>query len=269
MASIANDTAIIDELTNGSGDMHSLVAKMVFVDTIPRDFPVKDIAKAYHKERQEAKTYEFLINYGGNANTMVSNYGITLEKANNIYNNYMQGFEGLQKYQAFRRKDWLDKGYILLSDKTGHKAYISDYEELMDIQEWMKTLDWAYYAEMKKNNPTCETVSKVRKFFRRKSDIEKSSINYPIQAGGSMCLRTALINFFEYLRTNDLLFKVLICVPPYDEVNVEAPEEIAEEVSKLLYNCMVKAGAYFCTRCKLDADLSTNEDGSLPNHWVH
>lgn len=59
MASIANDKAIIDELENGSGDMHSLVAYMVFRETIPRDFPIKKIKKEYHKERQVAKGYEF------------------------------------------------------------------------------------------------------------------------------------------------------------------------------------------------------------------
>lgn len=84
-----------------------------------------------------------------------------------------------------------------------------------------------------------------------------------------MCLRVSLVNFFEYLRSNNLLFKVLITVIPYDEINCEAPEEIAENISKVLYDCMVKAGEYFCTRCKLDADISTLDDGTLPTYWIH
>lgn len=40
------------------------------------------------------------------------------------------------------------------------------------------------------------------------------------------------------------------------EINVEAPKEISEEIAKVLYDCMIKAGAVFCTRCKLDADIS-------------
>lgn len=90
-----------------------------------------------------------------------------------------------------------------------------------------------------------------------------------IQGTGSMCLRVSLVNFFEYLRRNNLLFKVLITVIPYDECNAEAPEEIAEGIAQVLYDCMVKAGAYFCTRCKLDADISRLEDGTLPDYWVH
>jgi hypothetical protein len=32
---------------------------------------------------------------------------------------------------------------------------------------------------------------------------------------------------------------------------------------------MVEAGAYFCTRCKLDAEISRLPDGSLPTYWIH
>ena len=269
MASIANDEAIIEELTNGSGDIHSLTAYMSYSE-IPRDTPIKDIKKLFHNLRQEAKGIEFSINYGGDANTISRNKGIPQDEANRIYNNYMKGFAGLKRYQDFRRRDWWDKGYILLSPLTGHKAYIYDYEDLKKIQERFKEPGfWEYYREMKVSAPECETVQMVKRFFKRKSASEKQSINYPIQAAGSMCLRVSMINFFEWLRQEDLLFKVLICVAPYDEMNVEAPEEIAEEIADKLYYYMVKAGSYFCTKCKLDADISRNEDGSLPNFWIH
>jgi len=209
------------------------------------------------------------INYGGTADTIHQNKGIPIEEANDIYNAYMRGFKGLKKYQDFRRKDWFDKGYILLSPLTGHKAYIYDYQELVDLKEWMKTIDWSMYRALKVNCPEADIVQKVRKFFKRKAASEKQSINYPIQAAGSMCLRVSLILFFEYLREHDLLFKVKLCVTPYDEVNCEAPDNIADEIAKVLYTCMVKAGSYFCTRCKLDADISLNKDGTLPNYWIH
>ena len=268
MASIANDKAIIEELTNGSGDIHSLTAYMAYPE-IPRDTPIMSIKKQFHHLRQEAKGIEFAINYGGDANTISANKGIPIEEAKKIYDNYMKGFSGLKRYQDFRRKDWFAKGYILLNARTGHKAYIYDYDKLLEDKKWMSTLDWAYYREMKKTCPECNTVQRVRHFFKRKSASEKQSINYPIQATGSMCLRVSLVNFFEWLRKKDLLFKVLICVIPYDEINCEAPEEIAEEVANAIYKCMVDAGAYFCDKCKLDADMSRLPDGTLPTYWIH
>lgn len=287
MASIADDKAIIEELTNGSGDIHSLTAYMSYSE-IPRDTPIKDIKKLYHHLRQEAKGIEFAVNYGGDANTISQNKGIPIEEATKIYNDYMSGFSGLKKYQDFRRKDWFNKGYILLNPITGHKAFIYDYQELLDIKEWMKTLDWSYYREMKDSCPECDTVQRVRKFFKRKSASEKQSINYPIQATGSMCLRLSLIKFFDYICDNTLFNIVKICITPYDEINCEAPNSIAIDVANKVYECMVEAGKIFCTKCKLDADISWAHkldengkdildekgnpiilEGILPNYWIH
>ncbi len=53
------------------------------------------------------------------------------------------------------------------------------------------------------------------------------------------------------------------------EINCEAPEEIAEEVASKLHSIMKDAGAFFVKKVTLDAEISRNEDGSLPDHWVH
>lgn len=270
MASIANDKAIIKELMEGSGDIHSLTAYISYPE-IPRDTPIKDIKKLYHNLRQEAKGIEFAINYGGNADTICKNKGIPMAEAEKIYNNYMSGFSGLKKYQEFRRKDWFQKGYILLNPLTGHKAFIYDYDKLKEEKARMSsdTWDWEYYRQMKKEYPDCDTVQMVRHFFKRKADSERQSINYPIQATGSMCLRVALINFFNYICDNNLFSKVKITITPYDEINCEAPEEIAESIAEEVHKDMVKSGAIFCTRCTLDADISRLNDGKLPTFWVH
>ena len=209
-------------------------------------------------------------NYAGDASTIQRNFGLTPERAQEIYDSYMQGFKGLAEYQKFRKQDWENKGYILLNAKTGHKAYIYDYQRL--INYFMSFKDpgfWDLYRELKNSNPNSYTVQKVKTFFKRKSASAKQSVNYPIQGTGAQIYRVAMINFFKYLRSNALLNKVKICVAPYDEINVEAPKEIAEEVTSNLYRCMIEAGAYFCTRCKLDAEISRLPDGSLPTYWIH
>lgn len=89
-----------------------------------------------------------------------------------------------------------------------------------------------------------------------------------------------MVNFFEYLRDNNLLFKVLITVTPYDEINCEAPEDIALDIANKLHEIMKKAGAFFVKKCILDADISWNkhkdengkeveEIGVLPTYWIH
>lgn len=199
MASMANDEAMLDELTNGSGDLHSLTAKMVF-QQIPRDMPLKDIKKNFKELRQEAKGYEFCFNYGGQDSTLIRNYGLDAKRAKEIYENYMSGFAGLKRYQDFRRVDVMRKGYILLSPITGHKAYIYDYDELKRQMEKQEDPEfWEYYREMKRDAPECDTVQAVRRLARRKAESEKQSINYPIQAAGALCFKLASIKLFNWL----------------------------------------------------------------------
>lgn len=263
MASMANDEAMLDELINGSGDLHSLTAKMVF-QQIPRDMPLKDIKKNFKDLRQEAKGYEFCFNYGGQDSTLIRNYGLDAKRAKEIYENYMSGFAGLKRYQDFRRVDVMRKGYILLSPITGHKAYIYDYDELKMQMEKQDDPDfWAYYREMKQENPECDTVQGVRRLARRKAESEKQSINYPIQAAGALCFKLASIKLFNWLLKNGLLFKVKYCIPVHDEINLEAPDEISEEVADILVKCMVSAGKPFCTRAHLGADVEVGD------HWIH
>lgn len=263
MASMANDEAMLEELTNGSGDLHSLTAKMVF-QQIPRDMPLKDIKKNFKDLRQEAKGYEFCFNYGGQDSTLIRNYGLDAKRAKEIYENYMSGFAGLKRYQDFRRVDVMRKGYILLSKITGHKAYIYDYDELKMQMEKQDDPDfWAYYREMKQENPECDTVQGVRRLARRKAESEKQSINYPIQAAGALCFKLASIKLFNWLLKNGLLFKVKYCIPVHDEINLEAPDEIAQEVADILVKCMVSAGKPFCTRAHLGADVEVGD------HWIH
>ena len=269
MGDVANDKAILHELNEGDKDLHTLTAKIVF-DYIPKDMSAKEVKTKFHKERQLSKGYEFAFNYAGNASTIKRNFGLTDEEANRIYNSYMNGFDGLKKYQEFRKKDWWEKGYILLNPLTGYRAFIYDYNYLKQVQNSFKEPGfWEYYREMKKECPSCDTVVKVKEFFKRKSDSDRQSVNYPIQHTGAACYKVSMINFFEYLRKNNLLFKVLITVTPYDEINCEAPEEIAEEIATKLHEIMVNAGAYFVKRCKLDAEISRLPNGELPTHWVH
>ena len=49
----------------------------------------------------------------------------------------------------------------------------------------------------------------------------------------------------------------------HDEWNIEVPEEMAEEMTKVLKDCMKKAGAFFCRKVELPAE------GEALDYWVH
>lgn len=171
----------------------------------------------------------------------------------------MSGFSGLRDYQEFRRKDVLEKGYILINPITRHKAFIYDWDRLCKINEYLNS-DEGRYLLLNKDKKVQELSSFLR---RRLAESQKQSINYPIQGTGALCTKLAMILFFNYLRKNNLLFKVLLCILVHDEGDLEAPKDIAEEVGKVLIQCMEAGAKPFCTRVKLSADLSVGP------HWIH
>ena len=269
MADIANDKAMIEELMEGGGDLHSLTARMVF-EEIPNDFPIPKIKEQFHELRGKAKGYEFAFNYGGNEYTIMGNFGLSKERAKEIYDNYMKGFYGLQRYQEWRKKDWKIKGYIDLNPKLGYRANIYDYNYLKKIDtDTDEPGFWEYYNSIKKTDPNSYTVQKVEHLRRRIKDTDKQSINYCIQHTGALMFKIAMIKFFNWIIKEGLFKKVLLTIIPYDECNCEAPNDVAEKVASKLHEFMVDAGNMLTTHVKLDADISRLDNGELPTYWIH
>lgn len=148
IADITNDKALLDLFNHGCGDVHSLVAKMSYPDIIG-DCPVEEVAKKFKHWRSEAKGVEFAINYGGDANTIAGNKGIPIHEAQKIYDDYMRGFQGMKRYQDGQRKFVMENGYIILNPLSQHKAYIYDYELLMNIKKRFNQDFWRVYREYK------------------------------------------------------------------------------------------------------------------------
>ena len=264
IASVSKDEKMIDLFEHGCGDVHSLVAYMSYPNMIPRDTKIEDIKKLYHNWRQKAKSIEFAINYGGDYNTISKNDGIPVEEAKEIYDNFMEGFPGIKRYQDYCRMAVMRDGYILLNPLTGHRAHIYDAEELKETHNKMQEPGfWEYYQNVRKRNPQDEIVQEVRHYMQRKAASEKQSINYRIQNRGAMCFKLSSIKLFNWIVDHKLIDKVKMCVPAHDEFNLECPEAIKEQVGKVLIDCMIAGGKPFCPNVFLGADIDIND------HWVH
>lgn len=268
LANIAKDTAMIDLFTNGCGDLHSLVAKMVYPEEL-HDIPVEDVKKLRPDLRKKAKAPEFTFAYGGDANTLIGRDHIPEEEARQIEANYRKGFKGVAAYQAYQRKIVMQLGYINTCPEVGYRTYIYDYDKLKATQDKFGKDFWDTYRKLKVTDPTNPIVEEVRYYFKRKSTSERQSINYPIQSRGSAIFKICAVNLFNWVVKNELFGKVKFCIPAHDEFNIEAPEEIAEEVANKLHECMVKAGKFICRIVPLDAEVSRLKDGTLPTYWIH
>ena len=180
LANIAKDTAMIDLFINGCGDLHSLVAKMVYPEEL-HDIPVEDVKKLRPDLRKKAKAPEFTFAYGGDANTLIGRDHIPEEEARQIEANYRKGFKGVAAYQAYQRKIVMQLGYINTCPEVGYRTYIYDYDKLKATQDKFSKDFWDTYRRLKVTDPTNPIVEEVRYYFKRKSTSERQSINYPMK----------------------------------------------------------------------------------------
>ena len=268
LANISKDKAMIDLFLHGCGDLHSLVAKMVYPDEL-KDIPVEQVKKLRPDLRKKAKAPEFTFAYGGDANTLISKDHIPEEEAKLIEANYKKGFPGVAAYQSYQRKVVMQLGYINTCPEVGFRAYIYDFEELDRIQKQFNQEFWTKYRKLKIENPSDPIVKDVKYYFKRKSASERQSINYPIQSRGSAIFKIAAVNLFNWVVNNGLFGIVKFCIPAHDEFNIEAPEDIAEQVADKLHECMVRAGKFICKIVPLEAEVSRLKNGALPTYWIH
>lgn len=268
MADMSKDKAMIDEYIHGSGDMHSLVARMVFKELY--DKTTEWIKKNAHELRGKAKGYEFLWNYGGDWHTLMSNFGLTEERAKELDRAYRSGFRGLIEWQAAQKRAVMQRGYILINPITGLRANIYDFEELINIRD-DKDL-WATYHSIPRNSrgrkeprdyEEKEALERISHYNKRKADSEKQSINYPVQGSGAIAIKIAWTNFYNICREKGWLTKVLFCIQIHDELCIEAPENIAREAANLQAKCMREAGDILTTTLHLDVDEQ------IGDHWIH
>ena len=261
-ASVSKDPTMIHILETG-GDLHSEVARASWPNLLG-SLSDSEIKHQYKDLRQHAKGIEFSIFYGGDANTIHVNKGFDIKDAEKIYNGFMSKFSGIKQYQDYCRKVVMEKGYILMNPITGHRAHIYDWDKLSSIQDKFKDPEfWNYYRQMKKEDPSCDTVQQVKYYFQRKSASERQSINYRIQNRGACAFKLASIKFFNWIVQHNYQNIVLMCAPVHDEFDLECPEYMAEEVADILVKCMIAGGKPFCPNVYLGADVEVSD------HWVH
>jgi DNA polymerase I-like protein with 3'-5' exonuclease and polymerase domains len=244
------------------GDMHSLVCKMAF----PKETegcPVEEIKKKFHKLRDDVKSQvEFPINYGGDWNTIREHSGKSDAESKQIYDNYMKGFPGIAKFQNTQKKFVVNNGYILISPITGHKAYWWDWKYWKKVQASYTSEFWDEYRAYHKGTGD-EVARKVSKHFKAKTKWEKNACNSPLQGAGAVIFKRFNKVLFDWIVDNGYFNIIKFCIPVHDEINVECPVEIAEEVKNKIQEIMKEEAQPFLKTLTLESDASVSD------HWIH
>lgn len=251
LASLANDKAML-EVFNKGYDMHSMVAYMIYPDKIPRDTDISRIKSEFHDLRQSAKGPEFCFAFLGNASTLVANYGMSVEEAQSIEDNYKKGFYGATEYQETCKRFIEKNGYIPICKETGHKAYWWDWKWWKRQGELHTPEFWQEYSVHKEAKD--RIWQQTKEYFKARSKWHKNSVNSTTQGLGSVIFKLFNYRFFKWIVENNLFGKVKFCIPAHDEICIECPKEYTEIVVPRLKQFMSETGELFCHRLPMPAE---------------
>lgn len=258
LASLSEDKAML-EVFNLGQDMHSKVAYMIYPTLIPRDTPIQDINKKYHDLRQKAKGPEFCFAFLGNWATLVATYGMSVEEAKSIEENYKKGFYGATRFQEKCKKFIENNGYVVICEETGHKAYWWDWEDWHKRQ--ISKEFWDTYRVLKDSNqPIPEIYSE---HFKARNKWDKNGVNSKTQGLGAVIFKVFNAKFFYWLVDKGLFNIVKFCVPVHDEICIECPKEHTKEVVAKLKEIMQTTGELFCHKLPMPAQEEIGE------YWKH
>ena len=262
LANFSKEKGLLDFYAKGFTDMHSYVAFLMYEDIRRCSIEVLTpdklsyIKSDYPEERRIAKSAGFAINYGGNGSTIAKNCNLSNKEGDFVYNSYFESFPDLKKFFTLQFDRAAHFGYIEFNPITKRKFFFD--KETNGYFKHHATVSDKYFW-VKEDNPK----SINREYNAAKSEMQRLSQNYPIQGTAGDITKFAAVLLLREILARGWWMKVLIVNQVHDEILVEAPKEIADEVAKILVDCMERAGAPFCRILPLKADTVIAE------YWVH
>jgi DNA polymerase-1 len=241
LANITGDETMI-RLFNEGADLHSETARRMFKLDASID-PAKVVWKRDLTYRQIAKIINFMLVYGGSPFKLAMEIGIETSEAEALVESYFVAYPGVAAWmRRTKREVW-----STLCSKTlaGRRRPYEDVGAEPNIYGYRGKRD--EYEDAK------------REWLKRRSRVERQSLNTPIQGTSADITKLACALFHKHC---DVRLGRLVAVV-HDEMVVEAKEEHALVVAEVLKTAMKTA----CDRY-LTLSPVPEPDVMVSDHWV-
>lgn len=227
-ANLSKEPVWIKEFNEGSGDIHSITASLMFGGT-----PEEMADKKNKTKRGLAKIANFLIIYGGSAGTLARSARIPLHEAQQHVDNYFDGLKKLSEWIATERIRARRRGYSLTA--FGRRRPLQDLFDSGD----------GYL----------------------KSKAERLAVNAAIQGTGADIIKIAMYKVWRYLKNHDLQDDVRMLFPVHDEIVYEIKKDKLDTYIPILSDLM-KLDEYTKKKLRwpvgLEVDAEYGDDFSVP-----
>jgi len=237
VACLAKDGAMIKAFQNNE-DIHTRTASEIF-DT--------ELSKVTPEQRRAAKTVNFGIVYGQTPYGLSQGLGIPVEKAAEYIMHYFEIHKGVKNYINSMIKMARDEGYVetlfgtkrYLPEIGSSNRYLAEAEERMAI-----------------NTPVQGTAAEILKLAM--IELDRKLTRSVISSGRSPVERSHEISPTSPEargRNDNPSPRMLLTV--HDEIVVEAPAKLANEVAKVIKETMENAVA-LCVPVRADVGIGDN-----------
>lgn len=262
-ADVYNDTEMLKEFTERSGDTHAMFAWAVFRKECEECgcTSALDVKKKAPQWRNKVKGVEFAYLFGAAAPTIAKSAGCSEEQAQKYIDDLDKFFAGRTAFVKKGSKFVRENGYVLISPVTGHKVYWWDWKEWKERQKSFTPEFWEEYR-LKHKGTGDEIATMVRQHFQAASKYDRYALNSPTQGTGAIIMKDAMTQLFNYIVDNKLFNKVKICVVVHDEINCEYPETLTD-FPNILANIMKDSAAKYCKSLPIPAEPT------VEHFWVH
>jgi len=263
LADISGEPNLVRFYTEGGADLHSYAAQVVYQElaTVTLD----DIKKFHKDKRQIMKGFNFALAYGGTGETVSRNLNIPIDIAKKAEEDYFNAFSGLKAYFEKAKKKPLEVGYVLIDPVSRRKSFIDFFDEYKALETKVNAPGfWEEYRQHKtRDTKEFKTHYKttVTEYFKMKGIIERKGLNYVIQGTAASQTKYAGIKIFKWIIENEYFGIVKIVNLVHDEVVVECPEDIAEEVSAVVKQFMEEGANAFMSIIPMVAEPE------ISNYW--
>ena len=276
LAEVSEDPDMLSFFNEGhpifGDDFHSFVATKMF--RIIRDDPTLVVTKETHpKERQDAKSINFKICYGGSAYTLKDDFGVIEEVAQEFIDSFFFAFPTLKadfdkamenalrlgyiEIDPITKRRWFDKNFSRMKDlnKQAWACYPKDYSEMSTVQrEKVK-------ATLRIEHPELKDL--WSEYFSLKGKLERNALNYRIQGRAGSQTKKAGILFRQFQLENNLQDVMWLVSLIHDESLIETVSSFSEKAKIITEKCMIKGAQIYCNKVKMDAV------GFVVDYWHH
>jgi DNA polymerase-1 len=225
IAEFSEDPLWVNSFKNKE-DLHSVLCAATF------DIPITDVKKetsfkAGVTYRDVQKTISFGLAYGMSKFKLADTMQISVDQADKIIKKFFKIVPGVDKFLKMLGTLGKTRGYIRTP---------APFRRIRWFEGWQD-----------KNN------------FTRQGEIERASMNTPIQGANGDIIKLTLIKVQDYIDLHNYPACILLSV--YDEVQTEVLAEKAEEWKEILNNLMIEAAEVVVKNVPFEVDCK------ISDHW--